>query len=340
MKAIQLVKYGNAREAFKMNEVSIPGYNDNQVLIKVESFGLNFADVMARRGLYKAAPPLPCILGYEAVGTVEKMGNKNSGFDIGNRVVAFTRFGGYAEYVVADSRAVVKIDSDVGNGTAVALSTQYCTAYYAAYDMANIREGETVLIHAAAGGVGIALIQLAQRKNCRIIGTVGSDEKVKFIESLGVDWAINYRKNDFADEVGRLVPGGKVDVVFDPVGGQSFKKGRRILNVGGRIVGYGASDQLNRKQGPMSKIQLLFGFGFMNPVSVLVQSQGILGVNMLKVADYRPEIIQRTLKSVLYLLKKHEIEPYVGKEYHANDIHAAHEFFESRQSIGKIVMHW
>ncbi len=340
MKAIELVKYGNAADAFEIREMEIPEIGDNQVLIKVSTFGLNFADVMARRGLYKAAPPAPCVLGYEVAGHIEKPGSAVKDYKPGERVVAFTRFGGYAEYALADVRALARIPDHISNGEAAALTTQYCTAYHAAYDAANIRKGETILVHAAAGGVGIAVIQLARERGCIVAGTVGSQEKVDFIKGLGVDYAINYRTHDFVEEIRRQVPGGVVDVVLDPIGGSTFKKGRSLLNVGGRIVGYGASDQLNRKGGWLSKVRLLLGFGYMNPVSVLIQSQGVLGVNMLKIADHKPEVLQRVMNKVMDLARKGSLKPYIGKEYRAGEIAEAHAFLESRNSIGKIVLHW
>ena len=340
MKAIQLVRFGDASQAFEIREVPLPEFSDRQILIKVESFGLNFADVMARRGFYKAIPPMPCILGYEVAGKVEELGTQVTDLKKGDRVVAFSRFGGYAEYLAANPLGAIKISDGISASKALTLPTQYSTACHAAYELANIRAGETVLIHAAAGGVGIALVQLAKRRNCRVIGTVGSEEKVPFIESLGVDWAIHYRQNDFAAEVKRLVPGGKVDAVFDRSGGRSFNKGRRLLNAGGRIVGYGVSDQLGRRPGTLSRLRLIMEYGFMNPASVLVESQGILGLNMLKLADTKPEIIRDTLRKVADLLEAGEIEPVVGKEYPAAEIASAHEYFESRRSIGKIVMHW
>lgn len=340
MKAIQLVKYGDSVEAFKIADVDKPAIGSSEVLINTKTFGLNFADVMARRGLYKAAPALPAVLGYEVVGEIAELGEDVKDFKIGQKVVAFTRFGGYAEYAKTDSSAIAVIPEEMDNGEATALSTQYCTAYYAAYDMANIQHGELVLIHAAAGGVGIALIQLAKKRACRVIGTAGSEEKLAFLKELGVDYTINYRDKDFSTEIPKLLGNDQPDVIFDPVGGKSFKKGRKLLNIGGRIVGYGASDQLNRKKSFLSGIKLMLNFGFLHPVSLMINSSGVLGVNMLKIADYKPEILQRTLKNVVDLAIKKEIKPFVGKEFDAYDIALAHDFFESRKSIGKIVLHW
>ncbi len=340
MKAIQLIKYGNSRESFKIAELVKPEISADEVLIKTETFGLNFADVMARRGLYNDAPPLPCVLGYEVVGRIARTGANVKDVKEGQKVVAFTRFGGYAEYAITNSSGVTVIPEDMDNGVATALSTQYCTAYHAAYDMANIKEGEIILIHAAAGGVGIALLQLAKRKGCKVIGTAGSEEKIQFLRNAGIDYAINYREVDFEVEILKLLGKEKPDVIFDPIGGKSFKKSKSLLNFGGRIVTYGASDQLTRRKGFISGLKLLFGFGFLHPVGLLMKSIGVLGVNMLRIADHKPEVLQRALENVVAMASKHEIEPFVGREYKAEDIAEAHEYLESRNSIGKIVLHW
>lgn len=339
MKAIQLVKYGPASGAFRMAETKKPQIASHEVLIKVSSFGLNFADVMARRGLYREAPPLPAVLGYEVVGTVEDMGAQVTGFSKGQRVVAFTLFGGYAEYVKTDKRAVALISDKIDNASATALSTQYCTALYAAYNMANIMAGELVLIHAAAGGVGIALTQLAHLRGAKVAGLAGSEEKIKFLKESGVEYVLNYREKDFLVEIPNML-GRKVDVIFDPIGGKSFKKDKEILDAGGRIVVYGASDQLNRRRSALAGIKLLLGFGFMHPVGLIMQSKGVLGINMLKIAEHKPDLLQYLLKQVVDLAENGKIKPVIAAEYKAEDIEEAHDFFESRRSIGKIVLNW
>ena len=340
MKAIQLVKYGSSEGAFQIAEIEKPEISGSEVLIKVESFGLNFADVMARRGLYKAAPPIPAVLGYEVVGRISDMGADVKNLQTGQKVVAFTRFGAYAEYAKTDSSAVSPVSDSIDNGAATALSTQYCTAYYAAYDMANIQRGEYVLIHVAAGGVGIALVQLALNRGCKVIGTVGSEKKIQFLKDMGVEFAINYLEKDFEEEIPKILGDRKVDVIFDPVGGKFFKKDRSLLNAGGRIIAYGASDQLNRNKGFVSKLKLMMAFGFLHPVGLMINSQGIIGVNMLQIADNRPEVLQRSLNNVVDLYQKGLIKPHIGKEFRADEIAKAHAYFESRSSIGKIVLHW
>ena len=168
MRAIYIVKHGDADDAFEIRETPMPVPNPGQVLIKVEGFGLNFADVMARKGMYKEAPSTPSLIGYDVCGTVERIGSNVTDVAEGDRVTALTRFGGYAEYALTDARAVAKIPDHINIAEATTLTTQYCTAYYCAAEMVNLFEGDKVLIHSAAGGVGTALLQYAKYKGCEI----------------------------------------------------------------------------------------------------------------------------------------------------------------------------
>ena len=182
MKAYQLIQFGKSgAESFQLNEVPEPQVSAGEVKLKVDAFGLNFADVMSRRGTYNDCPPLPATLGYECVGTVEEVGEGVSDVKPGDRAIAFTRFGSYAEKVVTPETGVQKIDDTLSSGEAVALATQYCTAWFAACEAINIYEGEHVLVHAAAGGIGTALIQIAKWKGCTVYGTASSPKKLEYL---------------------------------------------------------------------------------------------------------------------------------------------------------------
>ncbi len=336
MKVIQLVKNGSASSAFEVKDIEKPSPKSEEVLIKVAAFGLNYADVMARNGLYADAPPLPSVLGYEAVGTINKLGANVQGFEIGQKVVAFTRFGAYAEYCIADHRAIAILPETISNGEAVALATQYCTAYFSALEMVNLHEGDNILIHAAAGGVGTALIQLAKEKSCNIYGTAGSQHKLDYLKQQGVDFPINYRKEDFAEHIQKL--NVSMDVIFDPVGGSSFKRDKTILAHGGRIICFGGSE---RSSGSIIQtLKFVLGFGFMSPIGLLMKSQGVIGVNMLRIADHKPKVLQRIIKSVIALFNQGKIKPHVGGSFKADKIAEAHDFLENRKSMGKIVVEW
>lgn len=337
MKAVFLVKNGNPEQAFQVRDTPVPVLLPNQVLIRTEAFGLNFADVMARLGIYPDAPPLPAILGYEVAGRIEDVGSEVQNFSKGEKVLAFTRFGGYAEFAVTDSHAAIPIPEEMDAAAATALATQYCTALYAAEEMVNLHEGDKVLINAAAGGVGIALIQLAKRKKCMVYANCGSDEKVAFLQKQGADLVFNYRKQDYFKEL--KAKNIRFDVVFDSLGGRNFRKGKKLLAHGGRIVGYGAAEQLNSRN-ILSRIALLFRFGFYSPAFLLMQSRSIMGLNMLRIADHKPAVLQRCMQQVVELASTGELRPHVGKVFNVNEIAKAHTLLESRNSIGKIAVKW
>ncbi len=338
MKGIYLVKNGAVDEAFEVRPLPKQSLEKNQVRIKIEAFGLNYADVLARKGLYGDAPPLPCIVGYECVGYIKEVGQAVTHLNEGDKVLAFTRFGAYAQETVTDSKGVIKIEEDTPIKDAVALGTQFCTAYYAAYECLSLHEGDTVLVHSAAGGVGIALIQLCKAKGCKVIGTVGSDDKFEIAKSFGADHVINYRKGDFARAVLKITGKTRVDAIFDAVGGKTFKKGMEILSFGGANVLFGAASR--SKGGFFATMKLLFGFGFFTPVKLLMKSQSIIGVNMLRIGDHKPEIIKLCLEKVYELYQDEIIKPHIGATFKANEIASAHALLESRKSKGKIVVEW
>jgi NADPH2:quinone reductase len=263
MKAIFLVRNGSAATAFEFREIPVPVPEYGQVLIKVEAFGLNFADVMARRGMYKEAPPMPCILGYDVAGTVVQTGQGVHHVKTGDRVMAMTRFGGYAEFALTAASAVAIIPASINMPDATALTTQYCTAYYAAAEMVNLHPGDKVLIHAGAGGVGMALIQFAKYKGCEIFSTAGSEEKLAYLKTEGVHHPINYTTKNFESELRKITGGQGVDVIFDAVGGQSVTKGFRSLQAGGRIICYGAAAMSNTNI--FWKIKAGIGFWILSP---------------------------------------------------------------------------
>jgi NADPH:quinone reductase-like Zn-dependent oxidoreductase len=338
MKAIALIKIGNSAAAFEVKEIAKPQPQKGEVLIKVAAFGLNFADVMARRGMYKEAPPLPAILGYDVAGIIEAIGENVDSLKIGDRVTAMTRFGGYAEYAVTNASAVAVIPDNIDNAAATALTTQYCTAYYAAAVMVNLYEGDKVLIQSGAGGVGTALVQYAKYKQCEIFATAGNDTKLTYLSSLGVHHPINYATKDFEKEINKLTNGKGVDVIFDAVGGKSVKKGFRSLAAGGRLLCYGAADMSNKNL--LRKLKIGLDFGFYHPAMLISPSKSILGVNMLRIADNKPFMLQRCLQDVMQLTRLGVFAPTLGKVFDVSDIAAAHDFLEKRKSIGKIVMEW
>jgi len=337
MKAIFLVRKGEPEKAFEIREVNTPHPKDGQVLIKVEGFGLNFADIVAREGMYRDAPPMPSVLGYDVVGKIEAFGDSVSGFTKGDRVAALTRFGGYAEYAVTDARAAVKISNSVSVPEATALCTQYGTAYYCAAIAANLHEGEKVIIHSAAGGVGTALMQYALHKHCEVFATTSSDSKINLLKQQGATHVINTAKENFYRTIKNLSPNG-VDVIFDALGGKFVKQGIKLLSPGGRIVCYGASQMTGTTF--LNRAKAALQFGFYHPAQFMMSSKSLLGVNMLKIADEKPEALQYCLQDVMRLFNEGVFKPMAGKIFPAAEIANAHRYLQEKKATGKVALTW
>ena len=333
-----LVRQEKAHNSFELREVPIPELKPGQVRIKVSAFGLNYADVMARQGLYRECPPLPCIIGYDVEGVIDEVSPGIESFKKGDRVFALTRFGGYAQYVCTLVEGVGHLHPDAGVGEGCALATQSVTAYHAAVHCQTLMPGEKVLVHAAAGGMGTAIIQIALWKGCTVIGVAGGKEKVNYLKTLGVQHIINHHETDYLDYV-RDHLNGKVDVVFDNLGGSSIKKAKTILARGGRIITLGAA-ALSGKKGIVNLLRLVIGFGWFSPIAYLGKSQSLIGVNMLKIADHRKDIIASEFKEVQKLHEQGVLKPHVGKIFDYHLLPDAQEWMEDRKSIGKVVVTW
>jgi len=342
MKAYHLIKNGSSKTAFELRDINLPEPSKEQVTIEVEAFGLNFADVMSRLGYYKACPPLPTIIGYDVVGRITKIGSDVKDLNIGQRVTALTRFGGYATHVNTSYFGVVPIKEDTDAAIATALATQYTTAYYAAEYSMNLRHGEKVLIQAAAGGVGTALVQLSKRKGCIVYGTAGSSEKIDYLKEQGVDFPINYSENDFYEFIKNKEGEQSIDAIFDSIGGNYVKKGLKLLAPGGRLAMYGAAQIAgdNDKKSLYRQLKTLFGFGKYRPTQFFGNSQAIIGVNMLQIGDYKPYILKECMTKTVELYNNKEIKPVISKVFEAKDLAEAHEYLQKRKSVGKLVCKW
>lgn len=332
--AFFLVKTGSANQAFEKRKIELPTVKENQLVISVEAFGLNYADVMARKGLYGETPSLPCVVGYEVVGVVSEVGALVSSDWIGKRVVAFTRFGGYAKHVICESYALAEI-GDLSASKALALATQFVTAFYMVNYAANIQPNERVLIHAAAGGVGTALIQLCKTRNAHVIAKIGSDVKTELVKQLGADEVILYREKEYSTAIGQ-----KIDVSFNPVAGSTFKKDFSLLDAGGRLVLFGGSELSNGRWGLLSKLNFVRKMGFIVPIGLMMRSKSVFGVNMLKIADCKPHVLAHCLKEVVKMVIDGKIHPIEGGVFSENELAKAHQLLEEGKSVGKLIIVW
>lgn len=340
MKAAFLVRNGAAETAFEIRETAIPSRKPDEFLIKVEAFGLNFADVMARQGFYRDAPPLPAILGYDLVGRVVEA-PENHADAIGKRVAAMSRFGAYAEYAVAIPGAVFFIPEGMDEAAACALGTQYCTAWHAAFQATSMNAGDTVLIHAAAGGVGTALVQLALWKGCTVVAMAGSDAKINELKAAGAHHTVNYRSEDYAEAIPKLLGAKRpIDLSFNAVGGTTFKKDMKLLRPGGRLVLYGASERTGKKGGNLATYKMLWQMGIVIPLLLVAGSRSVIGVNVLRIADHRPDLLKTAVAELTRLLEAGTIRPKSGGVYPIAQLADAHRALEQRQTTGKIAVKW
>ncbi|MFT4704473.1 MAG: NADPH:quinone reductase-like Zn-dependent oxidoreductase [Bradymonadia bacterium] len=338
MRVATLVRHGVASSAFEIREAPEKRPGPDEVAIRVTAFGLNFADVMARLGIYKDAPPLPAVLGYEVSGSVSEVGENVRDLSVGDAVVAFTRFGGYAEQVVTLASACAKLPDNVPVEHAVAIPTQWSTAVYCAEDRVSLHPGDRVLVQSGAGGVGNVLVQLALNAGCEVFATAGSPDKIAFLNQLGVQHAIPYREVEFDDAV--RAQGGSLDVVFDAIGGDYVKRGMKLLGAGGRFVGYGAASHAGETRNIFRTIRMALGFGFLHPIPLLMSSRSFLGVNMLAIADDRPAVMTRCLQRAVAAAASGELKIQMHGVYDVAELAEAHDALGGRKTIGKVAVRW
>jgi NADPH:quinone reductase-like Zn-dependent oxidoreductase len=341
MRAVVITEHGGP-EVLKVQERPDPVVGAGEVRIAVKAAGINFADTMARTGLYPDAPKVPCVVGYEVAGTVETVGEGVEAVKPGDRVLAGTRFNGQAELVTVRENMVYGLPEQLSFEEGAAFPVNYATAQAGLVVMGGLKQGERVLIHAAAGGVGISATQIAKRIGAEVFGTA-SASKHDAIRAQGVDHAIDYRTQDFAEEVRRLSGGEGIDVAFDALGPTSFRKDYRLLRPGGRLIMYGASEvQTGERRslptalrtfakGPFSSMPWWKGLGVMN------ENKGVFGLNMLSWWDAEGSF-DRVLEPLIPALQQGQLKPVVAEAFPFERAADAHRFIAERRNIGKVVL--
>jgi NADPH:quinone reductase-like Zn-dependent oxidoreductase len=335
MRAIVLAKHGPPEHALELREWPDPVPGDGQVLIDVRAAGLNFADIVARVGLYPDAPKTPSVMGYEVAGVVEALGPGVSGFEPGQHVVAATRFTGFAEKAVADARNMLPLPDGMSFEQGAAIPVNYGTAYAAVGLMACVKAGETVLVHSAAGGVGIAALQLLRARGAVAIGTA-SAAKHDAVRAQGAEHVIDYRSQDVRQEVDRITNGGGVDVVLDALG--EFRQSYSMLAAGGRLVMYGASKLVTGEKRNIAKA--LRGVATMprfNALKLISDTKAVMGLNLLHWWDAEGSI-EKFMRPLLELMEKGVIEPVVSEAFPFSRAADAHRFIQERRNVGKVVL--
>jgi NADPH:quinone reductase-like Zn-dependent oxidoreductase len=337
VKALVITEHGPP-EVLRVQERPDPEPGPGQVRVRVRAAGINFADLLARVGLYPDAPKPPCVVGYEFAGEVESLGEGVEGVSVGDRVLGGCRFGGYAELAVAGAGDLVPLPDDWSFEEGAALPVVYSTAYAAAIRYGSLRQGERVLIQAAAGGVGIAATQIARIVGAEVFGTA-SASKHDAIREIGVDHPIDYRNRDVVKEV-RRIGGAKhpLDLALDAIGGKSFKQSFSLLRAGGRLVCFGASSvqQGERRSRPRA-LKALAQMPRFHPLRLMSQSKGVIGLNMLTIWDEK-QSLEEYIEPLREWMADGLVRPVVAESFPLERGPDAHRFLHAGKNIGKVVL--
>jgi NADPH:quinone reductase-like Zn-dependent oxidoreductase len=325
-------------EVLSICDVPLPSVGPSDVLVRTKAIGLNFADIFARLGYYPSIPDPPFIPGIELSGVIEKKGSAVRGLKTGDRVLVFTRQKGYAEYVSVPSAQVGRIPKRMGFREAAAFGVTSLTAYHGLVTLGSMKRGEHVLLHAAAGGVGIAALQLARHLGAVVHATVGSGAKMEIVRSLGAETVTNYTADDFAEPIRIATNGRGVDIVFDSVGGRVFRRGWKLLAPMGRYILYGFAAVADQKGvGKVRAVRESLSMPLIFPPSLVSKNISLTGFNLyflMKEAKY----LRKALKTLFELYERGVLRPVIGAEYPFDKIVEAHRFLQSRKSIGKVVV--
>ncbi|MGZ7149764.1 quinone oxidoreductase family protein [Bacillus sp. BC08] len=322
MKAIIVTSFGGP-EVMKYTDMDMPVISENQVLIRVISTSINFADIKSRYSKKGNTAP-PFIPGIDAAGIVERVGSQVKNIHPGQRVIAFPQNGSYAEYVVANENLTFVLPDEVDFQTAAACPIVSFTGYNLLANVARLQQGESVLIHAAAGGIGTTAIQIAKRLGAgNVIGTVGNESKSKIALDAGADYVICHQDEDFVEKVNELTNGERVDVILDSISGTVSERSLKCLAYYGRLVHFGnASGEIGNFQ----------------TKDLHASCRSILGFSFGTTRKKCPELLQETAHEVFRYLRDGSLKMKVAKSFPLQDAGKAHEWVESRKSTGKVIL--
>jgi synaptic vesicle membrane protein VAT-1 len=341
MRALVVRRYG-VPEVFESRQVPEPQPKAGEVLIRVRAVGVNFADLLQRMGLYPGTLKPPFVPGFEIAGVVEKImdgGKPGNGEPLrpGDAVAAITHFGAYAEWVVASARDTFRLPQGMTFEDAAAIPVNYLTAYHSMFTMGNLQPDDRILVHGAAGGVGIAAVQLARLRGLVIFGTAGP-AKQEFLRKIGVDHPIDHEKSDFVKVVRQFAPDG-IEMVMDPIGGKSLKQGQACLGPTGRLVIYGLSDAAGTsgKRNWLRALMALLQTPRFHPLKMMETNLAVIGVS-LGVMQSRSALLRGALDEIFSLYSTGKIKPVIAKTFPLDQAAAAHQYIHDRKNIGKVLL--
>jgi len=339
MRCVCIRQHGGP-EVLEVRTVPDPVPGPGQVRIRVRMAGLNFSDLMARAGLYPNAPRPPCVVGYEVSGDVDALGPGVTAPPCGTRVLALTRFGGQSELVCASERAVVPLPESMTYDQGAALPVNYLTAYHCLFRVASLRPGERVLVHMAAGGVGIAALQLCRTVEHVVTYGTASAAKHEAIRAEGCQNPIDYRLQGWEEEVRRLTEGKGVDVVLDPLGGWDTRKAYRLLRPAGRLVSYGVANMASgerRRWMSIVRHGLPTALPHFSPMELMNDNRTVAGVNMGHLWR-EEEMLTAEMAVLMELFRAGSIRPHIDSTFPFDRAADAHRRIQERRNIGKVLL--
>ena len=323
-------------EVLQVREAPDPDAGPGQVRIRVHAAGINFADLMARVGLYPDAPKIPCVVGYEVSGTIDQLGEGVTGYRLGERVMGMPMFGGYTDTIALPTEQVYRIPEKMSLEEAAAMPVVYLTAYNMMLFNGTLRPGSSVLIHSAAGGVGLAAIQIAKTRGCTIFGTA-SPSKHDFLRSQGVEHPIDSR-GDYAAAVRGVVGDRGIDLVLDPVGGKSWSIGYDLLGPCGRLVAFGLSSATSgTRRNLLHAAAQVLQIKKLSPMKLMGDNKTVSGTNMAHLF-HRLDLLAPQFEALLAMYEAGQIKPRVDRTFRFAEAAAAHQYLHDRGAIGKVLL--
>jgi NADPH:quinone reductase-like Zn-dependent oxidoreductase len=330
MRAVVITKHGGPG-VLQVQEQPDPTIGPGQVRIEVAAAGINFADVMARMGLYADAPKTPCVVGYEVAGTILEVGEGVDGLTPGERVLAGTQFGGYASQVVVPAGDVVVLPDRLSFEQGAAIPVNYATAWAGLVGYGVLQRGERVLVHSAGGGVGIAATQIAKRVGAEVFGTASPGKHERILE-LGVDRALDYTHDGWDQGI------GKFDVILDAVGGKSFRTSYNLLAPGGRLVAFGASAVVSgERKNIATALRTVLRMPRFSMIKQMSESKAVIGLNMLTLWKDRGTLAP-WIDPLDGMLADGTVEPVVAGAFGFEEAGAAQTMIVERRNVGKVVL--
>jgi NADPH:quinone reductase-like Zn-dependent oxidoreductase len=337
VRAIWITRHGGP-EVLEVRETADPEPGPGQVRVRVHAAGLNFAEVMARQGLYPDAPKPPCVVGYEAAGVVDTLGPGVTGPSVGRRVAVLVRFGAHADVVCVPAEQVVELPDGASFEEAAALPVNYLTAYHMLFRVACVRPGERVLVHMAAGGVGIAVLQLCRTLDGVVTFGTASAAKHAVLLAEGCTYPIDYRRTDYVNEVRRLTGGEGVDVVLDALGGRDWRRGLSLLRPVGRLVVFGFANLMRgERRRPLRVASQMLAAPLITPLGLMGRNHTVSGVNIGHLWGQRT-LLREELEALDALWRAGRVKPRVDAVVPFTDAADAHRRIAERQNIGKVIL--